>query len=434
MSSSYGMTRPPSATNCWATGVGAAAAVIVMLTGTAQGTPLHWLILQCAFAIIIPIALADVLLFKVYARPSAGLGRLQTEPLHERLPRVAIKLIGLWGTLAAIAFAYWLFPEYRGDFFAPFFALVKPLLPIFLAFSIPYFLLVDRRMSEPCDGYWHVGRLLLGRWPSTPAAWSSLREHALGWTIKAFFLPLMTVFFYNNLSWFSQHPPVEALQDFRTSVHWWISLAFFLDVSFAMVGYTLTLRVFDSHIRSSNPLLLGWGVAIMCYPPFWSMFHDHYLAYGNPPGWQDWLADDPWAHALWGGAIVALIFIYAWATVAFGLRFSNLTHRGILTGGPYRFTKHPAYVAKNAFWWLTAVPFISDAGFSEAMRTSILLLLLNLVYFLRARTEERHLSSDSTYVAYAAWINERGIFAWLGRLIPALRFQPDRPPLSVEKL
>ena len=47
----------------------------------------------------------------------------------------------------------------------------------------------------------------------------------------------------------------------------------------------------------------------------------------------------------------------------------------------------------------------------------------NLVYFLRARTEERHLSHDPVYVAYALWINEHGIFHRLGKLLPWLRYQ-----------
>lgn len=422
-----GTARPPSATNCWITSLGALASVAVMLTGIQNGTPLPLLMVLCALGLAAPIAVTDVLIYRVYARASAGLGGGlavgQREPFAARLPRVAVKLLGLYATLAAMAFVYWLFPEYRGDFFKPFFDLAKPALPLLLVFSIPYFFLVDRRMVCPQDGYWHMGRLVLGRLPATAEARTLCKEHALGWIIKTFFLPLMTVFLHKNLSWFAGQPIGAALGDFRVGVHWWISLAFFLDVSFAMVGYTLTLRVFDSHIRSSNPLLLGWGVAIMCYPPFWSVFDSHYLAYGNPPAWQDWLANTPSLHALWGSAIVAMIFIYAWATVAFGLRFSNLTHRGILTGGPYRFTKHPAYVAKNIFWWLVAVPFISDAGLWEGLRTSILLLLVNGLYFLRARTEEKHLASDPTYRQYAAWIEQFGLFAWAGRLFSPLKFR-----------
>jgi hypothetical protein len=37
---------------------------------------------------------------------------------------------------------------------------------------------------------------------------------------------------------------------------------------------------------------------------------------------------------VWGGWLVLLVAIYAWATMAFGLRFSNLTYRGVLTMAP----------------------------------------------------------------------------------------------------
>ena len=42
-----------------------------------------------------------------------------------------------------------------------------------------------------------------------------------------------------------------------------------------------------------------------------------------------------------------------------GPRFSNLTHRGILTHGPYAWSKHPAYLSKNLFWWLSSLPFLA---------------------------------------------------------------------------
>ncbi len=123
--------------------------------------------------------------------------------------------------------------------------------------------------------------------------------------------------------------------------------------------------------------------------------------------------------------------IYSLSTVAFGLRFSNLTHRGIITGGPYRFTKHPAYLSKNLSWWLISVPFVAGADWPTALRHCVLLLLLNGVYFLRARTEEWHLSRDPAYVAYALWINEHGWLRLLGRIVPWLRYRPPRESPAV---
>jgi hypothetical protein len=54
--------------------------------------------------------------------------------------------------------------------------------------------------------------------------------------------------------------------------------------------------------------------------------------------------------------------IYVWSTAVFGLRFSDLTHRGIITNGPYRWVKRPAFLTKNLSWWMISVPFIAGAG------------------------------------------------------------------------
>src|SRR3546814_19926983 len=115
---------------------------------------------------------------------------------------------------------------------------------------------------------------------------------------------------------------------------------------------------------------------------------------------------------LWviGGVLVVLTAIYAWATVAFGLRFSNLTHRGILTHGPYRWTKHPAYVSKNLFWWLSTLPFlVSNGSFTDMVRNSAIMATVSGVYYWRARTEERHLMTDPVYREYTAWMDRNEI-------------------------
>jgi protein-S-isoprenylcysteine O-methyltransferase Ste14 len=127
-----------------------------------------------------------------------------------------------------------------------------------------------------------------------------------------------------------------------------------------------------------------------------------------------------------------LLFIYALCTVSFGLRFSNLTHRGIITSGPYRFTKHPAYWSKNLSWWLVSVPFVSEFGWKMALRNCCILGLVNLIYYARARTEERHLSRDPTYVAYALWMNEHGLLRWVSRWLPFTRYRAPAESFTSE--
>jgi len=128
------------------------------------------------------------------------------------------------------------------------------------------------------------------------------------------------------------------------------------------------MKPLDAHIRSANPYAAGWTAALMCYPPFLLMDDGGPLDYH--PGtadWSDWLAMYPSLTVILGIVLVALTAFYAWATVAFGLRFSNLTHRGILTHGPYAWSKHPAYLSKNVFWWLSTLPFLATTG-SRPMR------------------------------------------------------------------
>jgi protein-S-isoprenylcysteine O-methyltransferase Ste14 len=194
-------------------------------------------------------------------------------------------------------------------------------------------------------------------------------------------------------------------------------MLYFLDVIIAVAGYTLTLKLFDTHIRSTEPTLGGWLAALACYPPFWGLVESQYLRYGSGYTWGQWLADVPAVKLAWAIGILVLVGIYVWATVSFGIRFSNLTHRGIVTNGPYRWVKHPAYLSKNLSWWLVSVPFVVTESIWQSVVHSCALLGLNAVYYARARTEERHLNQDPAYAAYSAWIAEHGLFAVLRNLV-----------------
>ena len=159
-----------------------------------------------------------------------------------------------------------------------------------------------------------------------------------------------------NADWIAANPVKLA--------YWLIAAMFMIDVTFATVGYVLTMKPLDAHIRTANPYAAGWTAALICYPPFILMGDGGPLDYHpGRPGRTAGPTGSPtirWLMALVGAWLVFLTGVYAWATVAFGFRFSNLTHRGILTHGPYAWTKHPAYVSKNLFWWLAVLPVPGD--------------------------------------------------------------------------
>ena len=133
--------------------------------------------------------------------------------------------------------------------------------------------------------------------------------------------------------------------------------------------------------------------------------------------WALWFADQPVLLGVIGALLVLLTGIYAWATVTFGYRFSNLTHRGILTNGPYAFSRHPAYLSKNLFWLISTVPFLTTGSWVDAFRTTAMMGIVAGVYYWRAKTEERHLGADPAYQEYHAWMERNGLvprfFHWL---------------------
>ena len=133
--------------------------------------------------------------------------------------------------------------------------------------------------------------------------------------------------------------------------------------------------------------------------------------------WGDLVGGHSVLYAAWGTAILACLVVYSLSTVVFGLRFSNLTHRGIITSGPYRYTKHPAYIAKCVSFWLISVPFLSNHGLKAAIAQSLMLVASNAIYFARAITEERHLARDPTYREYQAYIRRHGLLARVSRLL-----------------
>lgn len=330
-------------------------------------------------------------------------------------PRVFTKFAGLLGSVGSIALLYWLFPEYRGQpsFYVHYWKALAVLLPIWAVLALPYLYWVDRRLAQPEDSLWQFGRLVTGRWRglSPPV----LGQHLLGWLVKGYFLPLMFTYFCDNLNQFL-HYDWKRLHDLTGVYDYAYSTMYFFDVSLVSMTYLMSLKLTDTHIRSTEPTMLGWASALLCYQPFWSQINNLYLGYDPDRPWGVWLNGLPWLYALWSVVVLALVAIYLWSTVAFGGRFSNLTHRGIITNGPYRYSKHPAYIAKNLSWWLISMPFMVNTTVAEALRHSALLLLLNGIYYLRAKTEERHLALDPVYRQYAQWIDAHGVLRFLNRL------------------
>ncbi len=393
------------------------------------GSRLDDVTVVCATAVLASIStvvLIDLLVFRRHLSASAT--SRSASPARVNVARISKKLIALYVIVILAWLAYSGFPEY-GDFYGRFFDVVELILPVVLVLAIPYFAIVDRTMAEPEDGYYHAGQMLLGLVlgrANFPYDSRYVYDLVFGWVVKLFFLPLM----FSYLTY-----EIERLVSFDLSAlfgsagrlyDFLYSLLYGVDLVFATCGYIMTLKLTNSHIKSTDPTLLGWVVCIVCYQPFASILFEEYLNYENGVFWGQWLFDYPIIYTMWAATIIFLILLYTLASVSLGFRFSNLTYRGLATSGVYRLTKHPAYISKNLSWWMISVPFIPAGDVFWAFKLCLLMLGVNLLYFWRARTEENHLSNYPEYVAYANWMNEHGMFAWLGRRIPYFRYDEAR--------
>jgi protein-S-isoprenylcysteine O-methyltransferase Ste14 len=278
-----------------------------------------------------------------------------------------------------------------------------------------------------------------------------VRTTLLGICVKAFFTPLMTGFVVGHLNGISRawltHKHLPAM-DFKvpngasilTSVEmWWThvgrrlgdlipsghdlaglvqpwtwtradvswglglsyDIIFAIDCGWALFGYASESRWLGNKTRSVEPTAFGWLVCISCYPPFNNVLGT-YLPLENGPQ----IVTGETAQLVLRAGVVFLFAIYASATVAFGFKFSNLTNRGIVTRGPYKYVRHPAYLCKCAAWWLEHVPTMTIVK-------AFFLSLLCGWYALRAWTEERHLGRDPEYREYkkkTPWVLFPGVY------------------------
>jgi protein-S-isoprenylcysteine O-methyltransferase Ste14 len=324
-----------------------------------------------------------------------------------------------WADAAAWAQAHWPdigFPAYKNYYAAEnaaptlYFALIIYLvaLPLYYA-TFPDGYPVKSRL------FWGAAAgLLTGRRPTEPEA-VALRAVA----VKAFFMPLMLVWLVPALIAFpavmrevanvmtGTGPDADMR---RVLAVYGLGLTFIIivDLSCFTVAYGVEHPRLGNEIKSVEPTVLGWVVALMCYPPFnfvsaWAL---GWYETDEPP-----LASGPWVAAAVAALMLVLMGTYAWASVALGLRGGNLVHRGVVDRWPYSVIRHPAYLCKNLFWCVGAVPaFIAVWGQPRAMAFVVLSSAAWFgVYTLRALTEERHLMKDPAYQEYCKRVKYRYI-------------------------
>ena len=328
----------------------------------------------------------------------------------------AWRFIGLWLLVSLFALVYRFHPYYHRPFFAAFQAILINLYGWFCLVGFFYVWLTYRRRRRGRDDFADPGLLALSL---VRHSWRAVRAHSRApwlryWRsprvkllllllgVKFFFVPVMIVFLAGHITdayrlW--HQPSTAGLEWISWGMAFSYQLIFLCDTAVALIGYSFESLWLKNKTRSIDRTWSGWVVCLMCYPPF-NDIAGLYL-----PLDEGTTALGLGNVALLGLRGLALVFflVYLWATLALGVRFSNLSNKGIVARGPYRWVRHPAYVCKNLAWWMEKLPTM--AGFHNVLP----LLAWNLVYVLRGLTEERHLWAHPTYRAYCEQVRYRFI-------------------------
>lgn len=290
--------------------------------------------------------------------------------------------------------------HFRGTLYDAFFRYAVDLyFAVALVASLIHQLWFDKDVDLHEDKYVALFRTLLSLAAVRPRKiyWDvPSRLGLLALMVKIFYVPYLVSWTINNA--FHQANLTESfVWTFEQVNAYAVALFIYIDTTVFAFGYMFESSLLRSNIKSVDPTLLGWVVCLWCYPPFndfsFKLF-DHQL-FDIQVALSDGIKTTATVvvTVLWG--------IFAGASVALGFKASNLTNRGVVRAGPYRYVRHPAYAAKLAVCYIE--------GFVFGKYFIGLMLGMTLIYVLRAWTEERHLSTDPDYRSYCAQVKYRFI-------------------------
>lgn len=181
------------------------------------------------------------------------------------------------------------------------------------------------------------------------------------------------------------------------------------DLCIGLYGYIFISKIFENEIITPSRSLKAWFFCLLCYPPL-NIILNNYLYQRDNYIWSNLAQDNIYLYITCGVVITLSWTVYWLSTYYFGLKFSNLTWRGLINSGPYRYLKHPAYFSKNIYWWVYTVPFMTSS-IKNFILNVVTLSIVSFIYFMRARTEEKHLLNYVEYQQYNSWIKKNGLWS-----------------------
>lgn len=296
------------------------------------------------------------------------------------------------------------------------------LLKIALVGGIPYFMFTLKWKASRIEDFYdpairilHIGKQLLlsilhrryrGR-ARLVLRNNSNRKVLLNLIMRAYFLPVMVSQVYSGFSnavSFAHSGGWGSLLGFIT---WLAAMLWLTDALCASVGYCLESRWTESRSRSIDMTSGGWLICLCCYAPLNEVTGTLFPFAPSVVTGQ--------ATAMFFQSEVFLItlklietFILAalvYSDLSLGPSGVNITLKKVQSSGPYSVVRHPATVCKLSFWWIQSIFYL---GFWQ-WHLILGQLMWNVIYILRALTEERHLKQYPEYREYMTRVRYRFI-------------------------
>jgi len=300
---------------------------------------------------------------------------------------------------------------------------IQTLFDLYIYFGLVYFYLTLKFKSSRTEDYYDtairlihiVKQLLLGilssrarRQPFAVFKNKYNRKVVLNLIMRGYFIPIMVIQVFNGF----KNTMVMSTGDFSnyhllTFLLWLTGILWLADALAASTGYCLESRWMENRSRSIDLTVGGWLVCLASYAPInqatSTLFPFAPSIITNNP--NDLLFS--FAGFFIALKIIELVLLSSlvFSDLSLGPSGVNITLKKLQTRGPYSIIRHPATVCKITLWWMQSLFYI------QFWNLEIILgqLMWNVLYILRALTEERHLSHYPEYRAYKEKVRYRFI-------------------------
>jgi len=172
----------------------------------------------------------------------------------------------------------------------------------------------------------------------------------------------------------------------------------------ACLAYTVENRKWGYPFIAIDTSVMAWIACLVCYYPGNRLLDFLYrFAYqGSHEVPMLVVPGEVWAICV-KSAAVAFMAVNLLGTVYLGMRYANLSYRGIVNRGPFAFVRHPQYASKIMWFLLELFPFFGNPYYV------LFFFLVALIYIYRVMTEEKFLARFDDYRAYRKKVKWRMI-------------------------